>query len=110
MPSLRALYAFAIFWSSCLLFLVEPMAAKRLVPLLGGSAAVWTTCLVFFQTMLLLGYALAHWLASRFSTYRQTLVYLAILVTGLLFSLDVDRALHPDLCARPPACSCCWHA
>ena len=97
MPSLRALYAFAIFWSSCLLFLVEPMAAKRLVPLLGGSAAVWTTCLVFFQTMLLLGYALAHWLASRFSTYRQTLVYLAILVTGFLFSLDVDRALYPDL-------------
>jgi predicted O-methyltransferase YrrM len=97
MPSLRALYAFAIFWSSCLLFLVEPMAAKRLVPLLGGSAAVWTTCLVFFQTMLLLGYALAHWLVSRLSTYRQTLAYLAILGTGLLFSLDVDRPLHPDL-------------
>ena len=95
--TLRALYAFAIFWSSCLLFLVEPMAAKRLVPLLGGSAAVWTTCLVFFQTMLLLGYALAHWLVSRFSTYRQALAYLAILVTGLLFSLDVDRPLHPDL-------------
>ena len=95
--SLRALYAFAIFWSSCLLFLVEPMAAKRLVPLLGGSAAVWTTCLVFFQTMLLLGYALAHWLASRLSPSRQTLAYLAILVLGLLFSLDVDRPLHPDL-------------
>jgi len=97
MLSLRALYAFAIFWSSCLLFLVEPMAAKRLVPLLGGSAAVWTTCLVFFQTVLLLGYALAHWLVSRLSTYRQTLAYLALLVTGLLFSLDVDRVLHPDL-------------
>jgi hypothetical protein len=97
MPSLRVLYAFAILCSSCLLFLVEPMAAKRLVPLLGGSAAVWTTCLVFFQTMLLLGYALAHWLVSRWSTYRQTLAYLAILVTGLLFSLDVDRPLHPDL-------------
>lgn len=97
MPSLRALYAFAILWSSCLLFLVEPMAAKRLVPLLGGSAAVWTTCLVFFQTTLLLGYALAHWLVSRWSTSRQTLAYLAILAMGLLFSLDVDRPLHPDL-------------
>jgi len=95
--SLRALFAFAIFWSSCLLFLVEPMAAKRLVPLLGGSAAVWTTCLVFFQTMLLLGYTLAHWLATRLSTYRQALAYVAILVIGLLFSLDVDRPLHPDL-------------
>jgi hypothetical protein len=95
--TLRGLYAFAIFWSSCLLFLVEPMAAKRLVPLLGGSAAVWTTCLVFFQTMLLLGYALAHWLASHWSTSRQTLAYVAILVIGLAFSLDVDRPLHPDL-------------
>ncbi|HEY4211011.1 MAG TPA: fused MFS/spermidine synthase [Steroidobacteraceae bacterium] len=97
MTNLRTLYAFAIFWSSCLLFLIEPMAAKRLVPLLGGSAAVWTTCLVFFQTMLLLGYSLAHWLVSRLSTYRQTLAYLAILATGLAFSLDVDRPLHPDL-------------
>ncbi len=97
MRSLRALYAFAIFWSSCLLFLAEPMAAKRLVPLLGGSAAVWTTCLVFFQTTLLLGYALAHWLVSRLSTYRQALAYLVILAAGLAFSLDVDRPLHPDL-------------
>ena len=97
MPTLRALYAFAIFWSSCLLFLVEPMAAKRLVPLLGGSAAVWTTCLVFFQTMLLLGYALAHWLVSRSSTRRQTVVYLAVLAIGWLYSLDVDRSLPPDL-------------
>ncbi len=97
MPSLRALYAFAIFWSSCLLFLVEPMAAKRLVLLLGGSAAVWITCLVFFQTALLLGYALAHWLATHFNPLRQALAYLALLVAGLLFSLDFDRPLHPDL-------------
>src|SRR5260370_17581173 len=61
----KVLYAIAIFLGSFLLFLVEPMAAKRLVPLLGGSAAVWTTCLVFFPVALLLRYLcdplLAHY-------------------------------------------------
>ena len=65
MPKRALLYAAAIFLSSSLLFLVEPMAGKRLLPLLGGSAAVWTTCLVFFQTALLVGYLCAHGIASR---------------------------------------------
>jgi hypothetical protein len=55
-----SLYIAAIFLSSSLLFLVEPMAGKRLLPLLGGSSAVWITCLVFFQTTLLQGYLCAH--------------------------------------------------
>ena len=57
------LYGGAIFLAAFLLFLVEPMAAKQLLPAFGGSAAVWLTCLVFFQTALLAGYAYAHWLA-----------------------------------------------
>jgi hypothetical protein len=61
----RVLFGSAIFLGSFLLFLVEPMAAKQLLPALGGSAAVWITCLVFFQTALLLGYLYAHWLARR---------------------------------------------
>ncbi|HLJ78609.1 MAG TPA: hypothetical protein VKT75_14405, partial [Acidobacteriaceae bacterium] len=56
----RVLYGAAIFLGAFLLFAVEPMAAKRLLPALGGSSAVWITCLVFFQTALLLGYAYAH--------------------------------------------------
>src|SRR5208337_190958 len=60
MALLDALYALVIFLSAFLLFLVEPMTAKRLLPALGGSAAVWTTCLVFFQTALLAGYFYAH--------------------------------------------------
>lgn len=59
----RTLYAAAIFLGAFLLFAVEPMAAKRLLPALGGSSAVWITCLVFFQTVLLLGYLYAHALA-----------------------------------------------
>ncbi len=52
-----------MFLSAFLLFLAEPMAAKQLLPLLGGSSAVWVTCLVFFQAVLLLGYLYAHWMA-----------------------------------------------
>jgi SAM-dependent methyltransferase len=63
----RLLFAGTIFLASFLLFLVEPMAARQLLPVLGGSAAVWITCLVFFQTTLLLGYLYAHWLARRHS-------------------------------------------
>ena len=60
MSRLRLLFAINIFLGAFLLFLVEPMAARQLLPVLGGSAAVWITCLVFFQTALLLGYAYAH--------------------------------------------------
>jgi spermidine synthase len=88
------LYAIAIFLGSFLLFLVEPMAAKRLVPLLGGSAAVWTTCLVFFQVVLLLGYFCAHWVATRLRPRAQALVY-----TGLLAVCVAQAALRlrPEL-------------
>jgi spermidine synthase len=70
------------------------MAAKRLVPLLGGSAAVWTTCLVFFQVALLLGYLCAHWLATRLRQRAQSLIYTALLVACLAQAWHV---LHADL-------------
>lgn len=65
MSGTRWLFAAAIFLGSFLLFLVEPIAAKQLLPMLGGSAAVWITCLVFFQTALLAAYLYAHWLSRR---------------------------------------------
>jgi hypothetical protein len=78
MPSSRLLYAATIFLSSFLLFLVEPIAAKQLLPILGGSSAVWITCLVFFQITLLLGYLYAHWIAQRArSAGRMHLVVIA---------------------------------
>ncbi len=66
-PSLltRLLFGGTVFLGSFLLFLVEPLAAKQLLPILGGSSAVWITCLVFFQSALLCGYAVAH-LQTRF--------------------------------------------
>jgi len=65
MTRIRLLFGSTIFLSSFLLFLVEPIAAKQLLPVFGGSSAVWITCLVFFQTALLAAYLYAHWLAQR---------------------------------------------
>ncbi|MGA7244931.1 MAG: fused MFS/spermidine synthase [Terracidiphilus sp.] len=74
----RLLFAGAVFLGSFLLFLVEPIAAKQLLPVLGGSAAVWITCLVFFQTALLAAYLYAHWMAQR----PRWLLYFALLLVG----------------------------
>lgn len=76
-------FAIAIFLSSGLLFLIEPIAAKRILPLLGGSAAVWAACLVFFQTALLAGYLTAHWLATRLSTQRQRAIYFVLIAASI---------------------------
>ena len=65
MSASRLLFGSTVFLASFLLFLVEPIAAKQLLPVFGGSAAVWITCLVFFQTALLVAYLYAHWLAQR---------------------------------------------
>ena len=83
-PRTFARFAAAIFLSSALLFLIEPIAGKRILPLLGGSAAVWTACLVFFQCALLLGYFTAHWLVSRASDRVQVGVYLGLLLLSLI--------------------------
>ncbi len=101
MPKRAFLYAAAIFLSSSLLFLVEPMAAKRVLPLLGGSAAVWITCLVFFQTALLLGYLCAHGIATRVSRRMQALVYGLLLIVSLAqVAMNLDP--HPQASTARP--------
>jgi hypothetical protein len=79
----KIVFRIAIFLGSFLLFLIEPIAGKRLLPLLGGSSAVWTTCLVFFQFALLLGYLCAHLFATKLRPPRQSLAYLLLLCAGL---------------------------
>src|SRR5277367_4554868 len=99
MTHLRFLFASVVFLASFLLFLVEPMAGRQLLPALGGSAAVWITCLVFFQTALLFGYLYAHWLARRssFALYLSLLL-LAVAIAGLWVSRPLvmeNGAAHP---------------
>jgi hypothetical protein len=76
-------YAATIFLSSFLLFLVQPIIAKQILPWFGGSAAVWTTCLVFFQSVLLAGYAYADW-TTRLGPRRQAMLHVGLLAVSLL--------------------------
>jgi spermidine synthase len=76
----RICFAVATFLSAALLFMVQPMAGKILLPLLGGSPAVWNTCMVFFQLVLLAAYGYAHVLATRFSGRFQVLLHVAIML------------------------------
>src|SRR3954463_4919011 len=71
-------YAGTIFLSSFLLFLVQPIIAKQILPWFGGSAAVWTTCLVFFQSVLLAGYAYAD-VTTRLGARRRAPLPLGLL-------------------------------
>ena len=77
------LYALTIFASAFLLFLLQPIVAKQILPWFGGSAAVWTTCLVFFQTTLLLGYAYADLSVRRLVPRMQARVHIALLLVSL---------------------------
>jgi hypothetical protein len=77
------LYAATIFLSAFLLFLVQPVIAKQILPWFGGAASVWATCLVFFQTMLLVGYAYADWTTRFFRPRTQTLLHVALLALSL---------------------------
>ena len=86
-PAFRAtppLFAVAIFSSAALVFMVEPMIAKLILPKLGGSPAVWNTSMVFFQAALLTGYAYAHLLQRLRSLHVQVGVHLAFLVAAAL--------------------------
>ena len=76
------LYALTIFCGAFLLFLVQPLMGKYLLPWFGGGPGVWTTCLLFFQTLLLGGYAYAHFL-QRLAPKRQALVHLLLLAAAL---------------------------
>ncbi len=78
-----ALYAVTIFASAFLLFQIEPIIAKMVLPWFGGSAAVWTTCLLFFQTVLLAGYLYAHVAVKRLAPRAQVWLHMALLAASL---------------------------
>lgn len=79
------LFAIAIFTSASLVFVVQPMVTKLVLPMLGGSPSVWNTSMVFFQTALLAGYGYAHALQRVRSIRTQVIIHLALLVLAALF-------------------------
>ena len=78
------LFSAALFLSALLLFSVQPLIARMLLPYLGGSPAVWNTCMVFFQVMLLIGYLYAHILPSKVGIRRHALIHLVLLLVAAL--------------------------
>ena len=79
-----AVFTICLFASAFLLFLVEPMVAKMVLPLVGGTSAVWATSVLFFQTVLLIGYGYSHWLAMRLQWRWQALLHGLLLLAPLL--------------------------
>ena len=97
-----AVFASATFVSAFLLFQVQPLIGKFILPWFGGSPAVWTTCMVFFQIALFLGYAYAHaatrWLGSR----QQAMVHLALLISAAAcLPIAPDMSWKPEDAERP---------
>src|SRR4029078_2280303 len=91
-PAVRAtvlapVFALALFTSAALLFWVQPMVAKMLLPLLGGTPAVWNTCMVFFQGLLLAGYAYAMFISRR--SVGQQIIFQVVLLLLACVSLPI---------------------
>lgn len=88
--------------SAALLFFVEPMFARMILPLLGGAPAVWNTCVVFYQALLFGGYLYAHILSSRLRVRQQWLVHTALFVVALvMLPLAVGPSSAPPSTANP---------
>jgi hypothetical protein len=91
------LYAATIFLGAGLLFLIQPIVARTLIPWYGGSASVWTTCMLFFQCGLLAGYGYAHAVVARLSAKKQAVVHLLLLIGSLTFlPIAPSEAWKPD--------------
>ena len=98
-------YALTIFLSAFLLFQVQPMIAKMILPWFGGGAAVWAACLLFFQCVLLLGYGYSHGIVRRLKPRQQWILHSVLLVLCLLFLPIVPNAAWKPSDPAAPV----WH-
>ena len=100
--SLIILFAGTLFTSASLMFVLQPLFGKLLLPLLGGSPAVWNTCMVFYQSILFLGYLYAHTISTRFGQHRQIQIHIVvILVSVLALPLALPENIAPPTDSNP---------
>ncbi len=96
------IFSLTLFSSATLMFIMQPMFGKALLPLLGGSASVWNTCMVFYQSVLFMGYLYAHWLSTRVSYKKHLIIHLMILLSGLLLlPVGLPENSHPPTSDNP---------
>jgi len=96
------LYAATIFLSAFLLFEVQPMIGKMILPWFGGSAAVWSTCLLFFQAALLAGYLYAHWSTRYLKPRQQATLHLVLMAISIaLLPILPSPAWKPEQAGDP---------
>lgn len=97
-----ALFTATVFAGATLLFWIQPLFTKMALPLLGGSSSVWNTAMVFFQAMLLAGYAYAHLLSRYLRPSIQVIVHAATLSAAALFlPVGIDAGWRPEEAASP---------
>ncbi|QJE98607.1 fused MFS/spermidine synthase [Luteolibacter luteus] len=105
MPAHRAtlpLFGITIFLSAALMFLLQLIFARMVLPLLGGSPAVWNTAMVFYQAVLLAGYGYAHWLGSKFRGATQFKIHsVVLLLAALALPLAIPRGWQPPTEINP---------
>jgi len=94
------LYSATIFLSAFLIFLVQPMVGKMLLPFAGGAPAVWNTCMFFFQALVLAGYGYAHFSFKKFGVRRQIHLHTFLLI-GALFFLPFQFIVHGEIPQDP---------
>ena len=82
-------FTLTLFTSALLLFMVQPMVGKLILPLLGGTPAVWNTCMVFFQALLLAGYSYAHFSTKYLGVRRQSILHLFLMLIPLFFVFPI---------------------
>jgi SAM-dependent methyltransferase len=99
----RLLYSLTVALGAFLLFLLEPLFAKMILPRFGGSAAVWSTCLVFFQSALLFGYYYADILTRRLTATKQASTHIALLAASLAFLPIAPHAILTSSSSYHPA-------
>ncbi len=98
----KLVFAGTIFASAFSLFLVQPLIAKQILPWFGGTAAVWAICMVFFQVILLAGYAYSDWLSRHMEPRRQVVIHILLLSSSLLFLPIVAKAHWKPTGAEDP--------
>ena len=108
MPRTGVLFATTVFVSAFLLFQIQPLISKAILPWFGGTPSVWTTCMLFFQTLLCGGYMYSHLLTAKLPTRWQAILHVMVLVVSLAFLDILPSIAWKPVGAESPTLRIAW--